>query len=175
MPLAEDGKPIVFFMGAQFCPFCAAERWAFVRATSRFGTWTGLGPLSSQAGSYRSDLVSLHHKEVADLEGNPLQPLVGIEQDLVNRYDPSGGFPFVATTGDPGQYTVGLSYSPALLQGRRFADVQADVGADSTTPASRAVNGEADAITALICRLTNNQPATVCGQASIRGLEASLP
>ncbi len=29
-------------MGAEYCPFCAAQRWAMVNAFSRFGTFTGL-------------------------------------------------------------------------------------------------------------------------------------
>src|SRR5260370_14924163 len=79
-PLVGGRKPVVFFMGGQFCPFCAADRWAFVRATSRFGAWTNLRPLQSQGGvdgfaslptynlvgaHYRSPLISLRHKEVA--------------------------------------------------------------------------------------------------------------
>jgi hypothetical protein len=36
------GKSLVFFMGAGFCPFCAAERWAIVEALKNFGTWEGL-------------------------------------------------------------------------------------------------------------------------------------
>src|SRR5580692_4399811 len=27
-PLTLDGKPEVLYMGAEYCPFCAAERWA---------------------------------------------------------------------------------------------------------------------------------------------------
>ena len=34
-----SGKCLVFFMGAEFCPFCAAERWAIVGALDRFGKW----------------------------------------------------------------------------------------------------------------------------------------
>ncbi len=29
-------------MGAEYCPFCAAQRWSMVNALSRFGTFTGL-------------------------------------------------------------------------------------------------------------------------------------
>lgn len=34
--------PEVFYEGAEFCPYCAAERWATIIALSRFGTWSGL-------------------------------------------------------------------------------------------------------------------------------------
>ena len=29
-------------MGAEYCPYCAAERWAMIVALSRFGTFSGL-------------------------------------------------------------------------------------------------------------------------------------
>ena len=41
-PLTSGGKPEVLYMGAEYCPFCAAQRWAMVNALSRFGTFTGL-------------------------------------------------------------------------------------------------------------------------------------
>lgn len=188
-PRLEDGRPLVFFMGAQYCPFCAGERWAFVKATSRFGTWTNLFPLQSKAGTdgfdslptydltsatYASSLISLHHKEIADRDGNPLQPLVGVEQDLVDTYDPSGGFPFTVITGTPGQYTIDLAYSPALLQGQSFEAVRAAVDSGADTPAARAVDDEADAITALLCKLTSGQPGSVCGSPTIQALTAQV-
>ena len=40
--LTADGKPEVLYVGAEYCPFCAAERWPVVVALSRFGTWSGL-------------------------------------------------------------------------------------------------------------------------------------
>src|SRR5262245_32109496 len=46
-PLLDAGGPVVFFMGAEWCPFCASERWALVEATSRFGEWRDLGELLS--------------------------------------------------------------------------------------------------------------------------------
>ena len=41
--LTENGLPRIFYAGAEYCPFCAAERWPLVVALSRFGTFTGLG------------------------------------------------------------------------------------------------------------------------------------
>src|SRR3954471_475821 len=40
--LTANGKPRVLYIGAEYCPFCAAERWAVIVALSRFGTWSGL-------------------------------------------------------------------------------------------------------------------------------------
>ncbi len=39
--------PEVFYVGAEYCPFCAAQRWPLIIALSRFGTWSGLGNTSS--------------------------------------------------------------------------------------------------------------------------------
>ena len=36
--ITADGKPKVLYVGAEYCPFCAAERWPMVVALSRFGT-----------------------------------------------------------------------------------------------------------------------------------------
>src|SRR6185437_6327120 len=41
------GKPEVLYIGGQYCPFCAAERWALAAAVSRFGTLSGLGLIHS--------------------------------------------------------------------------------------------------------------------------------
>lgn len=39
--------PEVLYIGAEYCPFCAAQRWATIIALSRFGTWSGLGNTES--------------------------------------------------------------------------------------------------------------------------------
>jgi hypothetical protein len=45
--LTANGKPEMLYMGAEYCPFCAAERWAMVVALSRFGTFSGLATVHS--------------------------------------------------------------------------------------------------------------------------------
>jgi hypothetical protein len=46
-PLTSGGKPEVLFVGAEFCPYCAAERWGVIVALSRFGTFAGLATTHS--------------------------------------------------------------------------------------------------------------------------------
>ena len=40
--LTAHGKPELLYVGGEYCPFCAAERWAIAAAVSRFGTLSGL-------------------------------------------------------------------------------------------------------------------------------------
>ena len=188
-PFLDGGKPVVFFMGGQFCPFCAADRWSFVKATSRFGTWTGLHSLHSRAGTdgfggiptydltratYQSDVLSLQVREVADVNGNPLQSLTSGQQALVNQFDRGGGIPFTIAGGAAGEYKVDLAYSPGLLDGQDFDTLRAAVDGDANTPAAQAINASADALTALICKLTAGQPAAVCGTPYIQSLTAQI-
>src|SRR5207344_3398549 len=46
-PLTSGGKPEVLYIGAEYCPYCAAERWAMAVALSRFGTFSGLHGIHS--------------------------------------------------------------------------------------------------------------------------------
>ena len=39
--LTSGGKPEMLYIGAEYCPYCAAERWAMIVALSRFGTFKG--------------------------------------------------------------------------------------------------------------------------------------
>jgi thiol-disulfide isomerase/thioredoxin len=188
-PLLDGGKPLVFFMGAEWCPFCASERWGLVEATSRFGKWSGLRELRSREGqdyfpalatydlsqaTYRSDYISIRHKEVATVEGDPLQKLGSFEEGLVNGYDKLGSVPFLFAAGPPGRYTVELGFSPGLLDGQSFVSLRKEVTAGAPTPAVEAIDGQADAITALICKLDGRQPASVCVKESIPALEGEL-
>ena len=38
--LTSGGKPEMLYIGAEWCPYCAAERWAMAVALRRFGTFS---------------------------------------------------------------------------------------------------------------------------------------
>ena len=42
--------PEILYMGAEYCPYCAAQRWSTIIALSRFGKFSGLGNMSSYSG-----------------------------------------------------------------------------------------------------------------------------
>src|ERR1035438_5147576 len=47
--LTAGGKPEMLYLGAEYCPYCAAERWAMIVALSRFGTFSGLATVHSSS------------------------------------------------------------------------------------------------------------------------------
>jgi hypothetical protein len=47
--LTSGGKPELVYVGAEYCPYCAATRWGLTEALSRFGTFTNLQQTKSSA------------------------------------------------------------------------------------------------------------------------------
>src|SRR5712692_4558881 len=182
-PKLIQGHAWTLFVGGQFCPFCAAMRWPFVKALSRFGTFSGLGEMHSQKGvdgfdfsiptydfvpaSYTSPYLTVRMAEVADANGKPLQTLDDDETDLFNHLDPNGAIPFVFVGG---AYVAQLPYSPLLLQGHSYSQIAAEVNSETPGPLGQAINAEADALTAALCTTDGAQPASVCGQPAIQAL-----
>jgi serine/threonine protein kinase len=53
--LIASGKPELLYVGAEYCPYCAAERWAMIVAMSRFGTFSGLATVKSAVSNGAGD------------------------------------------------------------------------------------------------------------------------
>jgi len=47
--LKSGGKPLVIYLGSEYCPYCAATRWPLTVALSRFGTFKGLAMTASSS------------------------------------------------------------------------------------------------------------------------------
>ena len=186
-PIAVGAKPEVLYVGAEYCPFCAAERWALTIALSRFGTFSGLGlthssttdvypgtaTLRFHGSSYTSDLIAFTPVEVATNEPNgsggykPLDTLTANQQQVVNDLSPGGGIPFIDFGG---RYLIsGATYDPGVLQGRTANEIAGSLTATGS-PIAQAVLGAANAITAAICQLTNRQPADVCTSVAVKAI-----
>lgn len=184
-PLTANGKPRVLYVGAEYCPYCAAERWAVVAALSRFGTWSNLGQTSSASddvypntatlsfhgASYESNVLSFTGVEQTDRNHQPLDTLAGADQQLLQANDPSGGIPFIDLAG---RYIIsGASYDPTVLQGKTAEQISAAL-ADPSSAISKAVLGTANVISAAVCQSTNQQPASVCTSSGVTKAAALL-
>ena len=140
--LTENGKPEVLFMGAAYCPYCAAERWPLILALSRFGTFKGLQAMESsgtdvypntntwtfQNATYTSSYLSLTTVEMENRAEKTLQTPTSAETALMTKYDAA---PYVSSSDacfipfvDFGNkyLVIGASYSPQTLAGVLAAD-----------------------------------------------------
>ena len=61
----DPPEPVVFFYGAEFAPYAAAERWPLVLALSRFGTFNKIGVMQSSASTAFADLSTFTFWNVA--------------------------------------------------------------------------------------------------------------
>ncbi len=197
--LTSGGKPELLYMGGEYCPYCAAERWAVIVALSRFGTFSGLAPIRSAAkdgggnaepypltatwtfvkSSYTSKYLTFTPVEmntnIPDKSNGfytTLQTPTAAQQALLNKYDAAyqGAIPFI----DYGNkfLSVGASYDPAVLTGLTWAQIADDLH-NQATPVAKAALGTANYATAAICVLTNDQPASACTSV-VRALQAKI-
>jgi hypothetical protein len=195
--LTVGGKPLLLYAGGDYCPFCAAERWAIVESLSRFGTFSGLqetrssgtdvypntASFSFAGSSYRSTYLVFEPTELytnipAPNGGyTPLQTFTPLEARAFATYDQPpispvvGAFPFVDVAD---RYVIsGASYNPGILRGLDQNQIAAEV-ANPKTNIGVAVGGTANYITAAVCTITGNLPFSVCRTPAIRTAERKL-
>jgi Domain of unknown function (DUF929) len=185
-PLTAAGKPEILYVGAGYCPFCGMENWPLIVALSRFGRFAGLGasrtpefeqipPIDSwtfYGSSYTSPYlvfvpVETYSNVQVSANGHPdsakgyrrLQKLTPAQQALLTKYDKPGSIPFVDFAGQAVQ--IGAGSVPSLFTGKTWQQIAADLGQPKTALGANLLD-EADSLTAELCRLTGNRPATAC-------------
>jgi hypothetical protein len=198
-PLKSAGKPEVLYVGAEYCPFCGAERWPLIVALSRFGRFSRLknmqsAPLSVFPGiqtfsfvgaTYTSPYLSFTGVELfsdaLDSQGAyaRIATLSPTQAAVVSRYGSPGG----TSTGPPGPLpfvdvgnrlvTSTSAFSPALI----VKEPQATIASGLTQPTdtiTQAIVAAANQLTAGICASTGQMPASVCSTKGVRAAADSL-
>jgi len=188
--LIAHEKPELLYMGGEFCPFCAAERWAIAAAVSRFGTLTGLhlirsspldihpdtATLSFAGASYTSKYLEFVPVEWYGEQPDPSTPFGHVylqhptrqEEALFANYA-DGSIPFV----DIGnRFLTSTQYSPSDLAGLTWAQIAAAMH-DPGSAVSKDIDGAANTISAGICQLTHDQPAGVCRSSGVSSASRS--
>jgi len=201
-PMKVAGKPDVLFIGAEYCPFCAAERWAITVALSRFGTFSGLhfirssstdvysntSTLSFYRSSYTSKYLTFSPVELETVTGATLQTPTSAQQAALDTYDvtpyvsQAGAIPFVDL--DNKYLISGSQYPPSVLgstpaedpahYGLSWSQIATDLH-DPSSPVAQSVLGAANNITAGLCRLTNGQPGGVCQSTAVLAIGKPIP
>jgi thiol-disulfide isomerase/thioredoxin len=183
-PLTSGGKPEMLYIGAEYCPYCAAMRWPMAIALSRFGTLSPLHGIHSTPNdtdpstptltfyksSYTSKYLAFAPVENETITGSLLQAPTSAELAVWNKYD-ANNYPFI----DIGnKYIIsGPTYNPAILAGLTWAQVAAALQ-NPSSPVAQAVDGSANLITAAICKVTSGQPGSVCSSAGVTRAGGSL-
>ncbi|MCL4508072.1 MAG: DUF929 domain-containing protein [Chloroflexi bacterium] len=197
-PLRDSsGKPEIFYLGAEYCPYCASMRWALVVTLSRFGSFTGLKLMTSSSADvypstptftfykaqYTSPYISFVsvEEQTNQLAGNtyaPLQTPTAAQKALISTYD---GPPYVAASAagtipflDLGNHFIvsGAPFDPQILQGENWQDI-ANAIQQPNNATAQAVLGAANTLTAAICAIDGGQPASVCNVPAVHAI--SLP
>jgi hypothetical protein len=198
-PLTSNGKPELFYAGAEYCPYCAAQRWAMIVALSRFGTFSNLSTMqsSTQAGepypgtqtftfhgsSYSSPYlvftpVEMQTNQLSGGTYTTLETPTPAQQQLINTYDKApyssstGGIPFIDYANK--YVSSGAMYDPQILQNLSRETIAGSLS-DPSTPTAQAINSTANMVTAAICKITNGQPGNVCNTQVIQKAISQLP
>jgi hypothetical protein len=186
--LTSGGHPEMLYIGAEFCPYCAAMRWSMAIALSRFGTLTPLHGIHSSStdtdpntatltfykSGYNSKYLKFTPVENETISHALLQTPTAAQNALWAKYEPdpsTRGYPFI----DFGNKLVmkGPIYDPAVLAGKSWSQIAAALK-DPTSPIAQSVDGAANYITGAICRMTNNQPSDVCSTPAVTAVQSGL-
>jgi thiol-disulfide isomerase/thioredoxin len=195
--------PVVLYVGAEYCPYCAAQRWATIIALSRFGTWAGLGNMSSYSGdvyggtptftfvkaTYKSKYLLFRSVEEYTNYIDPttnyykaLQQLTGVDQAIFKKYDTSKWINGLTAANDYSipfismgnrWFVSGASFSPGALASLS-RDAIAQGLKDPTSPVTAAIIASANYQTAALCTLTNEQPGNVCTSSGVMAAKRAM-
>ncbi len=190
--LTVAGKPGVFYLGGEYCPYCAAERWSLTAALSRFGKFTNLGAMSSSStdvfpstqtmtfykATFASDYLGFHavehYSNVIDSSTNNwaiLQPLTAADNKLISTYYTTKYLGANASTSGGVSIPFIDIGNNALVTGASFSPsilaglTRAEIASnlsDPTNPVTQAIITSANYLTATMCVATDNQPSSVC-------------
>jgi hypothetical protein len=195
--------PEVLYIGAEYCPYCAAQRWSTIVALSRFGTWSGLGNMTSYAhdvypstptftfvkAKFSSPYLAFtsveeytNYLNAAKSYYATLQKPTAAEVKLVEKYDTGKYITGLSSSdGNPipfmsfgNQFLVsGASYSPDTLTNLNRAGIATGLS-DSTSPVTDAIIASANYQSAAICSLTHNMPSNVCTSSGVMAAKKAM-
>jgi hypothetical protein len=203
-PMSINGKsPAMLYYGAEYCPYCAAERWAMAAALARFGTWSNLQITASSHTDVDADThtFSFHG---ASLD-SPYIHFVGVEQytnipnstgytnlqnptkeeaQILTKYSSSkylptgqsssnGSISFPFVDINNGLLFSGASYDPQVLAGLSWTDISGGLS-DPTNPVTQVILTTGNYMSAGICQATHGQPGSVCTSSGVQAAAKAL-
>ncbi|MGH8273054.1 MAG: DUF929 family protein [Gammaproteobacteria bacterium] len=191
LAIKDKDKVGLFYMGANFCPYCAGQRWALILTLLRFGKFEGLhymlsSPKDAYANTptftfekahYISDHLILQAVETSDRNGGQLQKPSKLQTKIAAKFDAPpytptlGGIPFIYIDG---QYMVA---TPLLLPGELSGKNWQEAANELANPQStlfQSVMPRVNVLTAAICRLDGGNPDKVCSAPGVIAANGAL-
>jgi hypothetical protein len=175
--LSAGGKPDMLYIGAEFCPICATQRWPMTVALSHFGTFTNLQQTHSAVSdgniptlSYYGSTFTSPYLTFTPVENTtnqptssgykPLQTPTPAQNALWQANSPNGEtYPFIYIDG---KWLLQTSQFPdTALEGHSFNQILNSVGNNNTTIGA-AIDASAAVLIQKICSVTGEQPAATC-------------
>lgn len=191
-PRVNEGNKVgVLYIGADFCPYCAGQRWVILLTLLRFGSFDGVSYMLSSPSDafpdtatfsfekavYTSDQVDFVPVETANREGKKLMEPTKEQHQIFTKFDAPpytpyfGGIPFVYIDG---QYVVTVPMmAPSEVVG---LDWDAIVKALSNPQSAlfQKVMPQVNSFTAAICRLDGGNPDDVCSATGVTAANGAL-
>ena len=182
---SSGGKPGIVYVGADYCPYCAAERWALIMALSKFGSFSGLQGTTSSAtdtnpstptfsfygSTYTSKYLSFQADEQETNTDQQLQAPTAAEEALVTKYDTTPYIPAADQGENPipfvylgGKYVLtGNQYDASVISAMPWTTA-ASYMTSGTNATSKSLEAAAGYLVGELCVLAHNQPVSVCSQ-----------
>jgi len=175
------GRPIVVFVSAEYCPYCAVQRWSLIMALMRFGNFTHLEYWTSgednfatftfDTSTYQSNYVVLQAYETYDNAGNPLATLPTNYTSAFKQYG-SSSYPFLNLNNQ--YYISGAILNPSVLGTINQTQIISSIQSGGSLGSQ--IRQSANVITAAICKiLPTGKDPSVCSQSTITALMAYTP
>jgi len=175
--LTAFGKPDLLYIGAEFCPICATERWPMYVALSKFGSFSpqpgrihsavrdgDIATLTFYKTTYSSPYFTFTPVETTtnQPDGNfyvTLQTPTAAQLKLFDAHS-ANSIPWLDFGGEV--ELTSAQYDPAQREGVSFDDIAAAIGTNSTAVGAD-VDASAKVLIQTICStLTADKPAAVC-------------
>ncbi len=183
---------VVSYVGAEYCPYCAIQRWALLVALSKFGTFTNLSHevFSSSSDAYphlaswsfigakytskyfRFEPVELTSDQRSSSGGyKPLEKIAKSQRAAYDRFSPQGELPFL----DFGNHFValGASTSPSVLEGLSLSEIGSQLN-DPKSGVALAIDGSANYFIAALCSMAQSDTSAICSTRVTRQAKTDL-
>jgi hypothetical protein len=185
-------EPVIFFYGAEYAPYAAAQRWPLMLALSRFGSFRQVGLMQSSTTTafanvatftfydsfYTSPYVILEPVERYSSLNPTGAKYLGLQVPDARQRAAISGYASSATTFpllDVANRWVlnASSFTPGVLLGLSQDQIAGDLSSP-LSPLTQAVVSAANEITASICSVDGQKPDTVCESRGVVAADQAL-